>query len=72
MIKFYTSHCPKCNMLLSLMDNKKIKYEIIDDDEIYLPIADRNNIMTMPFAEVNGKIINADELQIYIMVNKGE
>jgi len=48
------------------MDNKKIEYEMIDDENIYLPIAKKNGIMSMPFAEINGKVYTTKELQIYI------
>lgn len=67
MIKFYTSHCPKCKVLKKLMDDKKIEYEEIDDENIYLEIADKNNIISMPFAEINGRVVNTKELQNFIM-----
>ena len=66
MFKFYTSHCVNCRILNKLMDNKKIEYEMIDDENIYLPIAKKNGIMSMPFAEINGKVYTTKELQIYI------
>lgn len=40
MIKFYTSHCPRCKVLKSLMDREGISYEEVDDSDIYMPIAD--------------------------------
>lgn len=49
------------------MKNRKIKFELIDDENIYLPIAKKNKIMSMPFAEINGKIYNTKEFQKYIM-----
>ena len=67
MIKFYTSHCPKCKILKKLMDDKNIEYEEIDDENIYLEIADKNNIVSMPFAEIDERVVNTKELQNYIM-----
>ncbi len=67
MIKFYTSHCPKCKVLKKLMDDKKIEYEEIDDENIYLEIANKNNIISMPFAEIDERVVNTKELQNYIM-----
>ena len=67
MIKFYTSHCPKCKVLKKLMDDKNIEYKEIDDESIYLDIADKNNIIAMPFAEINGRVVNTKELQNFIM-----
>lgn len=63
---FYSSHCPKCKVLEQLMNKKNIDYKMIDNEEIYLPIADANEIMSMPFAEIDGKILNTKELQAYI------
>lgn len=67
MIKFYTSHCPKCKVLKKLMDDKGIEYEEIDDENIYLEIAEKNNIISMPFAEINERVVNTKELQNFIM-----
>ena len=62
-IKFYTSHCPKCRVLKTLMDKKHIGYEEIDDEAIYLPIAYANQILSMPFADVDGIIYDSKQLQ---------
>ena len=67
MIKFYTSHCPKCKVLKKLMDDKHIEYEEIDNENIYLKIAEKNNIISMPFAEIDERVVNTKELQNYIM-----
>ena len=66
MIKFYTSNCAKCKVLKQLMDKNKIEYEEIDDEDVYLKLAEDNGIMSMPFAEIDGKIINNQELIKYI------
>lgn len=66
MIIFYTSHCPKCKVLKQLMDKKQIEYIEVDDANNYMPIAEDNNIMSMPFAKIDGKIYNTKELQNYI------
>lgn len=67
MVEFYSSHCPKCIVLENLMKQKGIEYKYIDNSNIYMPIAEENNIMSMPFAKVDGKILNTKELQNYIM-----
>jgi glutaredoxin len=66
-IKFYSSHCPKCKVLKKLMDDKKIEYEEIDNESIYMKVARENRIMSMPFAEINGRVVGTKELQKYIM-----
>lgn len=70
MIKYYTSHCPRCKVLKSLMDREGIAYEEIDDADIYMPIADENKILSMPFADVDGQILDTKKLQIYITKGK--
>lgn len=72
MIKFYTSHCPQCKVLKMTMDRKNIEYEEIDDESVYLDIAKENNIMSMPFAELEGKVLNTKELRDYIMTKENK
>lgn len=67
MIKFYTSHCTNCKVLKMLMDKKGIEYEEIDNESIYMPIAEKYNIMSMPFAEIDDSIYTTKGLQKYIM-----
>lgn len=67
MVEFYSSHCPKCKILKKLMDNKKIEYKEIDNENIYLPLAKENNIMSMPFAKIEGNVVDSKTLQKYIM-----
>ena len=71
MIKFYSSHCPRCNVLKMLMNNNGVEYIEIDDENIYMPIAKENKILSMPFAEIDGVVYGSKELQKYI-VEKGE
>lgn len=71
MIKFYTSHCPRCKVLKMLMDNNGMEYIEIDDENVYMPIAKENKILSMPFAEIDGVVYGSKELQKYI-VEKGE
>ena len=71
MIKFYTSHCPRCKVLKMLMENNGMEYVEIDDENVYMPIAKENKILSMPFAEIDGVVYGSKELQKYI-VEKGE
>ena len=71
MIKYFSSHCPRCKVLKSLMDREGITYEEVDDENIYMPIAKENKILSMPFADIDGVVYGSKELQKYI-VEKGE
>lgn len=66
MIKLYSSHCPQCKMVEQMMNKNKIEFEVIDDQDIYMPIAEENNISSMPFADVDGCIMNTNKLKEYI------
>lgn len=63
----YSSHCSKCNILQKMLDKKNINYEIISDENIYMQVAEKNNILSMPFANINNKIYNTKEFENYIM-----
>lgn len=66
MIKFYTSHCPICKILKSTMDKNNIEYVEFDDPDLYMPIAEDNGIMSMPFADIDGEILSGNKLREYI------
>lgn len=50
-IVFYTTHCPKCEILQEKLDAKKVKYEIFDDKEKMIELGMRS----IPVLEVDGK-----------------
>jgi len=52
MIKLYTNHCPLCNTLKELLDEKKIQYEEVDDVQLMLSLG----LTHMPMLEIeNGE-----------------
>ena len=59
----YTSHCPVCMMIENILKTKGINYSVEDKEETYMPIAEENGITSMPFAMVNGEIMNTKKLQ---------
>ena len=48
------------------MDKKHIEYNEIDDENIYIPIAEKHNIASMPFGEINGKFTPRKDDGAYI------
>jgi hypothetical protein len=48
------------------MDGKNLKYECILDIELIMKVAAKNNILSAPFAEIEGKVLTANELKQYI------
>lgn len=53
MIKFYTIHCPACNVLKKKLDEKNLTYEEITDKEIMI----EKGFKSMPMLEVDDKVL---------------
>lgn len=49
MIKLFSTHCPKCNVLEMKFKEKGIQYELVTDDEDLLKTAKALGIMSAPF-----------------------
>lgn len=54
MIVLYTTHCPKCRVLESKLDNKNIEYNICED----INIIQNKDITALPALEINNEILN--------------
>lgn len=61
----YTSHCPKCNVLKTKLDQKKIEYKTIEDTNIFiekgfeeLPKLELDDGTILSFVEAN-KYVNS-------------
>ena len=48
------------------MKEKNIEYTLVDSEDIVLKVADENNIVGMPFADIDGQIFNTKQLQNFI------
>ena len=53
-VKLYTTHCPKCKILEERLNEKKIKYETVDNIEEL----QKMNFKSVPNLEIDGKIYN--------------
>ena len=66
-MKLYTTHCPKCKVLETKLNQKNIKYEEIDDINIMqekgfdtLPILELDNNDLLDFVRANKYINNLE------------
>ena len=57
MIILYSTHCPKCQVLEKKLDQKNIKYDIIDDEELMV----NKGFINVPVLEIDGKELNFKE-----------
>ena len=53
-IIFYSTHCPKCNVLKAKLDKAEIEYDEVNDTVEML----KNGFNTSPMLEVNGKYLD--------------
>lgn len=62
MVTLYSTGCPKCKVLKSKLDSKKIEYTIIEDIEVM-----RNKgFNSLPVLEVDGTIYEFREAVDYV------
>lgn len=54
MIVLYSTHCPRCNVLEKKLNNKKIKYDIVDDENEIIKLG----IDIVPMLKVNDELMN--------------
>ena len=65
-VVLYSTHCPKCSAVETILRNKKINFEMEDNKEEILSVADSNGIKGIPFAKIGDKIYDCKELQKWI------
>ena len=53
----YTTNCPKCKVLEKKLEDKNIDFEIVDNVDKVLEIADKFGIMSAPILSVDGNIM---------------
>ena len=59
----YSSHCPKCVVIERLLKEKEIPFRLCDAETAYLPIAEQHGITQMPFADVDGQVVDCKGIQ---------
>jgi len=57
MVILYSTHCPKCQVLEKKLDQKNIKYDIIDDEELMI----NKGFINVPILEVGREKLNFKE-----------
>ena len=66
MINFYSTHCGKCCALENYMKENNIEFNIIDDSDTVYKVASEHNMLSMPFAEIDGEFYNDQKLMEYL------
>ena len=45
----YSNGCPQCSVLEAKLNSKNVMYQICSDMNIITEVAEKNNIMSLPF-----------------------
>ena len=73
-ITLYSTGCPQCKTLKSLLDKRDIEYEVITDENVMI----EKGFTKVPMIEVDGEIMNYSEAFKWInnsesiLKNKGD
>lgn len=62
MIKLYSTHCPRCNVLVAKLNQKNIKFEEITD----INTIEKMRIMSVPMLLVDDKLMDFKEAVTWI------
>ena len=62
MIKLYTNHCRKCEILTAKLKEKNIAFDVEDNAEVLLS----RGFDFMPMLEVDGRLLNYGEAVKYV------
>ena len=65
-IILYSTGCPKCNVLKRKLDEKNIKYEIVDD----IDKMQEKGFTSAPMLEVDGSIFDFSDAIIWLSKSK--
>ncbi len=58
----YTTHCPKCKVIESKLNAKKIEFDIVDDKSTLIEMG----IVSVPVLEADGKKMSFLEANKYV------
>lgn len=61
----YTTHCPNCQAIESMLKKKNLEFDIVDDKDEIVEVGRANKILSAPILEVDGKFYKfADALKV--------
>ena len=65
-VTLYSNHCPQCKYLTTLLDQKNVTYEEVNDEDLMRSMG----FMSMPQLKVDGVVMKfADALQWVKTIN---
>lgn len=54
MIKLYTTHCPRCEVLYKKLEQNNVEFEVCEDQDEMIKLGFKSS----PILEVDGKFMN--------------
>lgn len=66
MIRLYSTHCPRCRIVEMKLEQKKIEFEMVDDENKVVEVGKTHGIMQAPIMEVDGEFLNFNDAVKFI------
>lgn len=66
MIKLYSTHCPKCVVVETKLNQLQIPFELITDTDIVIETGNAHGIDSAPILEVDGNFYNFSQAINYL------
>lgn len=66
MVKLYSTHCPKCNVLEKKLKENNIEFEIIDNIDDVIAFGREHDKNTAPLLDIDGKVMDFIEANRYL------
>jgi glutaredoxin len=60
-VTLFTTHCPKCEVLLSKLEDSGIDFTVVDDIDKVIEVGTKNGIMSAPILQVGDKVMPFDK-----------
>ena len=61
-VTLYTTHCPKCKIIESKLNNKSIPFSVVDD----IKVMESKGFQDAPHLEVDGRMMNFVEANNWV------
>ena len=62
-VTLWSTNCPKCNVLKSKLEQKGIKFELVEDADKMI----EKGFMSAPMLEVDGSVMNFPDAMKWVM-----
>lgn len=69
MVTLYTTHCPKCEVLLMKLEDANIPFTIVDNIDEVIAVGTKHGIMSAPILQIDERVMGFSEAVEWIRGN---